>query len=83
MSVLGNWEQWKEFLGDRLRQAEQSGMTENVITDVAHQVGDYLSEQVDPKNEQQRVLSELWKVADEQEQQAIANMMVKLVKNQH
>ncbi|WP_100404425.1 DUF3243 domain-containing protein [Bacillus solitudinis] len=82
MSVLDNWNQWKDFLGDRLQQAESEGMTENVINDVAYQVGEYLSQQVDPKNEQERVLAELWKVADEQEQHAIANMMVKLVQNE-
>ncbi|MCM3759513.1 DUF3243 domain-containing protein [Alkalihalobacillus oceani] len=81
MSVLDNWEQWKNFLGDRLHQAEDEGMSENVISDVAYQVGEYLSQQVEPKNEQERILADLWRVADEQEQHAIANMMVKLVQN--
>ncbi|MCM3713259.1 DUF3243 domain-containing protein [Halalkalibacter oceani] len=81
MSVLDNWDQWKNFLGDRLHQAEDEGMSENVISDVAYQVGEYLSQQVEPKNEQERILADLWRVADEQEQHAIANMMVKLVQN--
>ncbi|MCT8139880.1 DUF3243 domain-containing protein [Anaerobacillus sp. CMMVII] len=81
MSVLDNWEQWKGFLGDRLQQAEQEGMNQQVVNDVAYQVGEYLAQQVDPKNEQERVLADLWKVASEEEQHAIANMMVKLVKN--
>lgn len=82
MSVLDNWDQWKDFLSDRLQQAEREGMNQNVISDVAYQVGEYLAQQVEPQNEQERVLAELWKVADEQEQHAIANMMVKLVQNQ-
>jgi hypothetical protein len=82
MSVLDNWQQWKEFLGSRLDQAKSEGMTEPVINEVAYQVGEYLAEQVDPKNEQERVLADLWNVASEEEQHAIANMMVKLVKNQ-
>ncbi|MFN7250771.1 MAG: DUF3243 domain-containing protein [Anaerobacillus sp.] len=81
MSVLDNWEQWKGFLGERLQQAEQEGMNQQVVNDVAYQVGEYLAQQVDPKNEQERVLADLWKVASEEEQHAIANMMVKLVKN--
>ena len=81
MSVLDNWDQWKNFLGDRLNQAQSQGMSKETINQLAGQVGDYLSGQVDPKNEQQRVLSDLWSVADEQEQQAIANVMVKLVQN--
>ncbi|KGA98535.1 hypothetical protein AJ85_02985 [Alkalihalobacillus alcalophilus ATCC 27647 = CGMCC 1.3604] len=83
MSVLDNWDQWKDFLGERLHQAESEGMNHNVISDVAYQVGEYLAAQVEPKNEQERVLAELWKVADESEQHAIANMMVKLVQHDH
>lgn len=81
MSVLDNWNQWKDFLGDRLNQAQTEGMNQQVISDIAFQVGDYLAKQVDPKNEQERILADLWSVASEQEQHAIANMMVKLVQN--
>lgn len=81
MSVLDNWNQWKDFLGDRLNQAQSEGMNQQVISDIAYQVGDYLAKQVDPKNEQERILADLWSVASEQEQHAIANMMVKLVQN--
>ncbi|MBU8907360.1 DUF3243 domain-containing protein [Desertibacillus haloalkaliphilus] len=82
MSVLDNWEQWKDFLGDRLHQAQNEGMNENVISDVAYQVGEYLAQQVEPKNEQERVLAQMWNVATPEEQHAIAHMMVKLVKNE-
>lgn len=81
MSVLESWEQWKDFLGDRLDQAQQQGMSDEIINQMAHQVGDYLANQVDPKNEQERVLADLWSVASEEEQQAIARVMVKLVEN--
>ncbi|WP_158738536.1 DUF3243 domain-containing protein [Alteribacillus sp. YIM 98480] len=81
MSVLDNWDQWKQFLDGRLLQAKQDGMTENVTSDIAYEVGEYLANNVDPKNEQERVLADLWKVADEQEQHAIANMMVKMVQS--
>ncbi|WZY01254.1 DUF3243 domain-containing protein [Bacillus sp. FSL W7-1360] len=79
MSVLDSWDHWKQFLGGRLEQAQQEGMSEEVITDVAEQVGAYLAEQVEPKNEQERVLAELCRVADAEERHAIAHMMVKLV----
>jgi len=81
MSILDNWQQWEEFLANRLNQAKEEGVSKNVVSDLAYQIGDYLANQVEPKNEQQRVLSDLWSVADKDEQQAIANMMVKLVQN--
>jgi hypothetical protein len=81
MSVLDNFEQWKSFLGERLEQAQQQGMNREAISDIAYQIGDYLAKQVDPKNPEERVLADLWNVADEQEQHAIANAMVKLVQS--
>ena len=81
MSILENWQQWKDFLGDRLNQAEDQGVRGNTINELAYQVGDYLAKQVDPKNEQERVLADLWSVASPEEQHAIANIMVKLVQN--
>jgi hypothetical protein len=81
MSVLDNWKQWEDFLADRLHQAQNEGMSEGAISALALQIGDYLSEQVEPKNEQERILADLWSVADKEEQAAIANIMVKLVQN--
>jgi hypothetical protein len=81
MSVLDNWEQWKDFLGDRLHHAQNEGMNKELIGDLAYQIGDYLAKQVDPKNEQERILADLWSVATPEEQHAIANIMVKLVQN--
>ncbi|OCA85409.1 hypothetical protein A8F94_10980 [Bacillus sp. FJAT-27225] len=81
MSVLDNWKQWEDFLADRLHQAQDQGMNKEVVSDLAYQIGDYLANQVEPKNEQERILADLWSVADKDEQHAIANMMVKLVQN--
>ena len=81
MSVLDNWKQWEDFLADRLHHAQNEGMSEGAVSNLALQIGDYLSKQVEPKNDQERILADLWSVADKDEQQAIANMMVKLIQN--
>jgi hypothetical protein len=81
MSVLENWKQWEDFLADRLHHAQNEGMSEGAVSNLAYQIGDYLANQVEPKNEQERILSDLWSVADKDEQQAIANMMIKLIQN--
>ncbi|GGH81997.1 hypothetical protein JOD43_002717 [Pullulanibacillus pueri] len=81
MSVLQNWDQWKDFLADRLHQAEGKGVGQDTISNFATEIGGYLADHVDPKNDEQRMLSDLWSVADKDEQHAIANMMVKLVQN--
>lgn len=82
MSVLENWDQWKDFLGDRLHHAQTEGLDQNTISQLAYEIGDYLAKEVEAKNPQEKVLADLWRVASEQEQHAIANMMVKLVQNE-
>jgi hypothetical protein len=81
MSVLDNWDQWKNFLGDKLNQGEQQGLDGGAVNSLAVEIGDYLAKQVDPKNDQERVLSDLWSVADDSEKHAMASVMVKLVEN--
>ncbi len=81
MSVLDNWDSWKDFLGDRLHQAQGDGMNDQAVSNLAYEVGDYLANQVDAKNDQEAMLRDLWSVASQEEQHAIANMMVKLVQN--
>ncbi|MDM5358083.1 DUF3243 domain-containing protein [Peribacillus sp. RS7] len=81
MSVLDNWDQWKNFLGDRLNQGEQQGLSEGAVNNLAYEIGDYLAKQVEPQNDQEKVLADLWSVASDQEKHAMASVMVKLVEN--
>jgi len=81
MPILDNWQQWTSFLGQNVDKAEESGMPNHVIQQAAVQIGEYLANNVDPKNEQQRVLSDLWGVASESEKESLANCVIKLVQN--
>ena len=66
MGILQNWDQWTSFLGQQ-------------VSDASVQIGEYLAKNVDPQNEQERVLSDLWSVAEKDEKQAIASCVMKLV----
>ncbi|MFJ7638523.1 DUF3243 domain-containing protein [Peribacillus sp. NPDC097264] len=81
MSVLDNWDQWKNFLGDRLNEGERQGLNDETVNSLAFEIGDYLAKQVEPQNDQEKVLADLWSVASDEEKQAMANVMVKLVEN--
>ncbi|MGG1551205.1 MULTISPECIES: DUF3243 domain-containing protein [Paenibacillus] len=78
-TVLKVFDKWKEFLAERVSQAGHAGMSEETIAKLAFQIGEFLSNKVDPENEQERLLKELWDAGDEQEKQTIARLMVKLV----
>lgn len=79
MSVLDNFSTWKDFLANKIDQAKDQGMSNQTITNVAAQVGDYLSRNVEPENKEERVLQELWNAASEEEQKSLASAMIKLV----
>ncbi|MDF2717339.1 MAG: hypothetical protein K0R28_4264 [Paenibacillus sp.] len=81
-TVLKSFERWKQFLSERVEQAHKVGMSDETIAKLAAQVGEYLSDKVDPENKEERVLKELWDVADEQEKQTIARCMIKMVSTQ-
>lgn len=77
-TVLTNFETWKHFLADRIAQAKKMGLGEDTIANLAYEIGSFLDEKVDPKNDEERVLKQLWDVGDEAERKSIAKMMVKL-----
>lgn len=79
MSVLQNWQQWTQFLGMQVEDAKDSGMSQKVIEKSAVQIGEYLANNIDPKNEQERVLKDLWTVAENNEKHVLASLVVRLV----
>jgi hypothetical protein len=79
MSVLDNFETWKGFLSNKLQEATEKGIGQQVTSNIAVEVGNYLSENVEAKNEEEALLRDLWNSASSEEQQAIANIMIKLV----
>ena len=82
MSVLDNFNDWKSFLNQRVDQAQQMGMDDKTISNLAYQIGDYLAAQVDPKNNEERLLKDLWEASNEQQQQILAQVMVNYVDKQ-
>lgn len=78
-SVLSTYDKWKQFLGERVHQARAAGMSDTVIQTLAKEIGDFLANKVDPKNDEERVLRELWAVCDENEKRMLAGVMMKLV----
>ena len=79
--TFSHWEQWKETLAKTISLAETAGMSEKTIDKIALKVGNVLSAQVDPENREQRLLQELWRVADDEERAVLAKLIVNLLQN--
>ncbi|MEC0246151.1 DUF3243 domain-containing protein [Paenibacillus chitinolyticus] len=78
-TVLTVFDRWKEFLAERVDQAERAGVNDEKISKLAFQIGEFLSDKVDPENREERLLKELWDAGDENERKVMARLMVKLV----
>lgn len=81
-TVLKSFEKWKQFLAERVGQAEQAGMSEETISKLAFQIGEFLADKVDPENKEERVLKELWDVGNDEERKTIARLMIRWVGQQ-
>jgi len=79
VTVLDNFQDFKQFLNDRVDQAQKTGMDNDTISNLAYQIGDYLAQQVEPKNNEERLLKELWESSDEEQQKVLAQVMVNFV----
>ncbi|MFP4973847.1 DUF3243 domain-containing protein [Paenibacillus sp. CN-4] len=79
-TVIKNFDNWKKFLGERVVQAERAGLSEDTISKLAFEIGEFLDRKVDPQNASNRAIKELWDVGDDSERQTIARLMVKLAK---
>ena len=83
MNVLENFDRWKEFLGEQVDKAQSMGVSQDRITNVAARMGNFLANKVDPKNEQERLLKQLWEASDADEQHTLASIMVKMADKAH
>lgn len=81
MAILENWQNWTSFLSQNVTDAKESGIPKKMIQQAAVQMGEYLANNVEPQNEQERVLADIWSVASGDEKQALASCVIKLVQN--
>ena len=83
MAILENWQKWTSFLGQNVVDAKDSGIPKKMIQQAAVQLGEYLANNVEPQNDQERVLADMWSVASEDEKHALASCVVKLVQDKN
>lgn len=76
---MQSWEDWKNFLSQNVNVAKEVGTSQQAIVQAATRIGELLAKNVDPTNREQRALAELWRVANQEEKQAIASCITKLV----
>ncbi|MFC3804243.1 DUF3243 domain-containing protein [Cohnella sp. GCM10012308] len=76
--ILSNFESFKSYLNRRIALGESLGLSEEQLAQVAEKVADYLAAHEDPRNAEENLLKELWKVGEQDERHKLAHMLVRL-----
>ncbi|AZB42434.1 DUF3243 domain-containing protein [Bacillus sp. FJAT-42376] len=78
--ILQDFEQFKSYLSDKVSKGEKLGLGEEQLAKAAEKVADYLAKHEEPRNSEEYLLYQLWKVGDKEQQHALAHMLVRMVK---
>ncbi|MGM7700473.1 DUF3243 domain-containing protein [Pseudalkalibacillus sp. Hm43] len=76
--ILDNFQNFKDYLGDQVSKGEKLGLSDEGLATGAKRVADYLAKHEEPRNREEKVLNELWNVANEEERQHMSHVLVKL-----
>jgi len=75
---MDDWNAWKKTLGKAVNLGENVGMSDTTINKVAEKVGTFLSNNVDPRNDEERLLKQLWDVGDEIDRETLAKLVKRI-----
>ena len=78
--MLNDWDEWRKNIGKAVNVGENIGLSDNTINNIAEGVGTFLSNNVDPRNDEERMLKELWDVANQHDRHVLAKLVVKMSK---
>ncbi|MFS0576910.1 DUF3243 domain-containing protein [Sporosarcina sp. 179-K 3D1 HS] len=79
--ILENFNRFKQYLSEKVSKGESLGLSEEQLAKTAEIAANYLAENEEPRNREQHLLKELWKVGNKEEQHMLAHMLVKLARD--
>ncbi|WP_123042373.1 DUF3243 domain-containing protein [Cohnella candidum] len=79
--ILSDFETFKSYLHKRIDMAGNIGLGEEQLAKIAQRVGDYLAEHEQPRNSEEKLLQELWKVGQPEERHALSHMLVRMAQS--
>ncbi|MDQ0192271.1 DUF3243 domain-containing protein [Paenibacillus wynnii] len=77
-AILENFQSFQTYLGKRIQLALKIGLNEEQLAMAAEKVADYLAKHEEPRNSEEKLLLELWRVGSKEERHQLAHMLVKL-----
>lgn len=80
-NILKNFNGFKDYLSKRVSLAQKIGLGEEQLAVAAEKIADYLAAHEEPRNSEEKLLLELWKVGSKEERHQLAHMLLKLVQS--
>jgi hypothetical protein len=78
--ILKNFNEFKAYLGTKLKLAENIGFSEEQLVILAEKVANYLSAHEEPRNSEEKLLQELWQAGTQEERHLLAHLLVGLIR---
>lgn len=82
MPYTDSFKSFRNELAEKIELGAKVGMSGEQMKQRAVNIGNWLAREVDPRNYEQRLLKELWDVADEQEKEVLSGMLFKLAREE-
>lgn len=73
-----DWGTWRENIKKRIYLAHKFGIPDEMIQSIAARVGDFLLKKASPVTKEEKLLQEMWSVANLDERRTIATLMLKM-----
>jgi hypothetical protein len=80
--ILADFSEFKNYLSKRIELAENIGLNEEYMAKIAEKIAGYLANHEEPRNSEEKLLQELWKVGTKDEQHYLAHMLVRLAQSE-
>ncbi|TLS36056.1 DUF3243 domain-containing protein [Pseudalkalibacillus caeni] len=80
--ILQGFGNFKDYLKGKVEFGEKLGMSEETLAKGAEKVADYLANHEEPKNREEKLLQELWKVGNEEQRHSLAHLLVRMVEKE-
>lgn len=76
-----SWENYKKSLGKAVVTAQNLGMSDKMLTHFTKEIGNYLNINAHADLPENKVLNEMWCVADDSEKTSISQLLIKVSQN--
>ncbi|WP_022794350.1 DUF3243 domain-containing protein [Marinococcus halotolerans] len=80
--ILNSFQRFQDYLKNKIHKGEKVGLDEEQLAKGAERVADYLNKHQEPENPEEKLLQEMWDVADKDEQRHLARILVRLAKEE-